>query len=507
MTSRSSFDASSVPVRREGDADSDHVGSADRFVLDCVDGISSVEELAMMLAMNEPAVIEALVRLTELQLIAPNQSESSVSEGDSTRELQPTADFAVEHLLAQLQEVQPSGADADFHEDDEGAATTMRFSSPAEMMEPSPSPPPMPNRVPEHHKRTRVNPQVRPTVPLSLPKSGAPTVLRPSSAPPAAAASAAVPSVRGRTHADTPRKELDSSWFTGLGALNEPDEGLTAREASQSGIRAMVPSQDSRELRMMARSRGHDATDRVDIDVDATHFTEPMIRPSEGFELDGAQVSHGSGSYPRQTFERPPGGFLGGAPPSEVEERDTSEVPVIRNEDLTTEVRPVAPSSLPEESVKEEAPMPILDAESLPPRTVKAASSTSSVREAGAISHLSGAAWAEEPIAASLRADQGGWSIEEARYMSYYLRLIQSGTYYDIFGVSADADGRAITMAANALRRHLRLDALKLRASDAGLDAMANVKRGMERALDVLQRPDARTQYDAALQALAAFKL
>lgn len=545
MTSRFSFDASSVPLRQDGAADSEHLAAEDRFVLDCVDGVSSVEELAMMLAMNEQEVIETLERLA-----AQGRIQAPISSDDApARELQATADFAVADLAkavesasakpvdqahsaqssaseaartkenpvvdapaaavadpdalspeegealveallfdadeqdtAQFDAVEEAKSRDEAEDEDAAASSTMRFTVPTAVVD-DPKVPPLPPPASQTS-------QTAGTLPPK--KTKPPTLPAPPKRPGPPPSPEAKPKDGEHISLDTPRRHLDPTWWKGMGEIEEPDEGLTSREISLS---ASLPTSRGSGPKDVHR-RDHSITDRIEIDP--VSFTEPMQRPTNGFE----ELNVGSGSYPRQTFERPPGGFIGGIRGLSDPERDTSEVDVLpagdtdrASLDTEHETGPVGFVDEVAHTRGERAPL-------LPDVEVEDGWDASS-----AAATDPNAPWAEEPLAASLRADKGGWTLEEARCVSYYLRLIESGTYYEIFGISSNANGSQIAQAANSVRKCLRVDALKARASNAGIEALVSVKRGTERALDVLLRPDARAQYDAALQALAAFKL
>lgn len=508
VTSRVSFASASVPHRREGDSDAYSLTADDRFVLDSVDGMSSVEELAMMLAMTETDVIRSLIRLAASQLVALDVSEEPSA---SMREQQLTADYEVQSLLDRLQEQEEAAS----------TPSTLQITTPAAILalrDDQSSPP----RFDIHSGERIVTgdaaaaPTSRPTAPVETtsepPRPSLPPP-RPTMPPPTA-----TETPKSRISPETPRKTLDPSWWKGMGSIEEPDEGLTAREISHSGLSGLshIPASGSgsRELKLPEnpRPRDFDHTDRVD--VDASSFTEQMIRPDEGFESTGKGSSKTppSGLYPRQTFERPPGGFIG--PGNEHgEERDTSEVEVIRQAETTTDVQAVVDvTQLPEETVQQSAPR-VVD-ELAHTREGQSPLLPEAEPEEGwgdtgavAIPHHDRGLWAEEPIAASLRHEVGRWSEDDARAISYYLRLIQTGTYYEIFGCTQQAELEAIEMSAAALKELLRLGQLAESGTKDGSEAVQNVERGMDRALEVLRRPESRAQYDAALAALAAFKL
>ena len=71
-----------------------------------------------------------------------------------------------------------------------------------------------------------------------------------------------------------------------MGKIEEPDEGLTSREISLS---ESLPTSRGSGPKDVHR-RDHSITDRIEIDP--VSFTEPMQRPTDGFEK--LNVSSGS---------------------------------------------------------------------------------------------------------------------------------------------------------------------------------------------------------------------
>lgn len=574
MTSRLSIDAASVPSRLEGDSDALSLTADDRFVLDSVDGMSSVEELAMMLAMNEESIIRSLTKLTQSRLVrigdeaegdAPEASQaetttaptstpppmSARAEGAAPDAHAPpgrgnheTADFEVADLLDRLKQQEQ----ADTQAAASGSATddspgTLRITTPAAILElrdahrakprfdlqsgeriDAPSKPPEAPTVRNDTVPGTTGAQRPVPPPGAAPKAPAsdrlPTPKRPIPPPYAAA-----PTPTGRVNVDTPRTNLDRSWWGSAEKLEEPDEGLTAREISHSGL-SNLPSDRSasRELRLpspndpllLDDTLGDAKTKRLSVD------TPP------------------SGVYPRQHLERPPGGFIaasGTTANQGIDARDTSRVDVLPTEraDLdtaeldavderdTAEQKVLAASS---SELDDTAQHDTLDEQSsdTAPFFVDEVAHT---RDDASVPLLPDARtedgwgdmptpivdqsgerpWASQSVEPSLAETNGGWTSEDAKAVSFYLQQIQSGTYYEIFAVANDAAPEAIEAADTATRARLRLSALSAQADTHGKLAVESVKRGLDRALEVLKNPAARAQYDAALEALAAFKL
>src|SRR5699024_4340252 len=115
--------------------------------------------------------------------------------------------------------------------------------------------------------------------------------------------------------------------------------------------------------------------------------------------------------------------------------------------------------------------------------------------------------WKDEPVLPAIAAERTRWSKAEAQEISFYMRLIEHGTYYDIFGVEQGATLQEIRVAADRIAKRLDFDALRTRGATEGRAILLKVQNGLQRAFDVLENPESRAQYDAALDALAAFKL
>lgn len=605
MTSRLSIDAATVPARCEGDSATLSLTADDRFVLDSVDGMSSVEELAMMLAMNEDSIIRSLTKLMGSQLVRigdpsdaddPPAADAPPAEASATpstspsapakaapparpltrardedadahalpgRENQATADFEVKDLLERLAQQEKADSDAAAS----GAAAeespgTLQIATPAAILELRDAHSGKPRF--DLHSGERLDaprtPSGAPTVPSStvpgatVPSStlpGATQNQRPappaSSAPPPPASdrlstpaqrpipppSSAAPPTPRRVNVDTPRTNLDQSWWGSAPKLEEPDEGLTSREISHSGLSHLQPvSSASRELRLPSPhdARLHDATPG-DPDTERRRVDTPP-----------------SGVYPRQHLERPPGGFIGTretAATSASDARETSRVDVLpagRGAELDTaehdalEAQDTAEHEVIAAHDTASHDTASQDADDTAAHdTVDEHNSATAPFFVDEVAHTRGDGvpllpdaraeegwgdvptpivdqsgerpWASQSVEPSLADNNGGWTSEDARAVSFYLQQLQSATYYEIFSVATDAATAEIDAAATTTRARLRLPALSAQGDAHGKQAVENVKRGMERALDVLKNPEARTQYDAALAALAAFKL
>lgn len=280
----------------------------------------------------------------------------------------------------------------------------------------------------------------------------------------------------------TPRRHLDTSWWSGTRASAEPDEVLTAREVSFSG---------------------------------------PMPADSGAPPMTGSGELRPSLSQTPQRLERPPGGFLrprlgtGEVTDSskKLEGDDiTAELEALHGEDVSITIgspvdevaharngSPLLPDIEPDEGYGETLQMIRPLSGLLPIESVEPAIPDSKAEEAPF--------WSEEPIRPSLKGGFGGWDEARARRVSWYLRTVQGGTYYELLGLPDTASTDDVVNAARDLRAGLDMGSLHHSADASGLEALSVIDKGISRALDVLSNPDARAAYDAALAALAAFKV
>lgn len=391
MTSRTPSDASIVPVRTQGEAQANQAQGPELFVLDSVDGLSSIAELAMMLAMSEEDVLQIIGRLASKNLV---QWDAADAEPDSAADDEPVQTFR-------------------FVMTDDEIDTTDAPQASAEKRELPP--PPTPRR------------SLQKTVEQSA--VDASVSRRPSSPPPLPPDAADEPASQ-RNVVKTPRHHLDTSWWRSTGRTEEPDEKLTSREISNSGLRfapstSKVPPAPTRPPEAKETAQHDVITDRVE-PITATETSDKVID----------EVAHTRGG----------------------------ESPLLPDLEYDEDWDPA---------------------------------------EGAAPTHP----WDKEPIAESLKGEERAWSQDALRCVSYYLRLIEHGTYYDIFAVPNDASTQEIETSARRAQQQLQLDILNAKASAEGRHALQKVQSGMARALDVLKNDESRAQYDAALEALAAFKL
>lgn len=427
MTSRTPLDASIVPRRTQGEGHPDKAQGPELFVLDSVDGFSSIEELAMMLAMGENDVMAIVARLHELQLVhwddvIVDGTEEGVAPS-TERSYEPPGESLVRDAFA-----------FEGGEMEDGAAETFRFVTASAVTGDVQDSQRQQQTTVEHRSvETKIE---RPSAPPPLPRGGASTPPR-------------------RDVIKTPRQHLDTSWWRSAGRTQEPDEKLTSREISNSGLRFAPPERGAGEK---ATAQHEVVTDRVEpisgsmetqqdaSDVQSTN-TIPHLRrsavdertTSQSLESIVDEVAHTRG---------------GGAPllPDIEFEEDWG------HDDITSPIDVQIP-------------------------------------------------WADEAISAEFERLRGDWTEDETKQIAYYTRLIEHGTYYAIFGVRDAATMDEIRSAADEIAARLDFDALRRRGTSEGRAALQKVQNGLQRALDVLENPDSRAQYDAALAALAAFKL
>lgn len=587
-----------VPARISAGADLSAMEANDRFVLDCIDGVSSAEELAFLLGMSFEDTTQALQRLQQLAIIdweaaevsaesdegqvpasvaeellgaaddlfAPSTAvelgaeaearapAAATSSADDTvpvdvltpKELAPakasvssgidedyqaladeisavsrgqaTVDYSVGDLLTQMTNstvsvqavrdeiTRPAGAEAvaaaieasetglrsleqELQElpDDASPALSVQPPSRRETSDPALAlTPAVPLDIVDSERAgfaVRSSAQAPPPLPARaqdrIPTSNHPAI----PAPPADKSSWKRSAAESRgAGPETPRRHLDTSWWGSQRASAEPDEVLTAREVSVSG---------------------------------------PMPTPSEPSTTSGSTTQNSTELRPTlsqtpQRLERPPGGFLHARSVTGEVTSETQRVLIDARGAITAEVEAVEA----DESVVDEvahargaaAPLlPELEADEGFEETLQMSRPLSGVfameTELPILSPVELSPWAEEPVRASLKGANGGWDEERARCISWYLRIVQGGTYYELLGIADNASVDVVVQAARKLRTSLDLGGLSQRADASGLEAIGVVDKGIARALDVLTNPEARTSYDAALAALAAFKV
>lgn len=447
MTSRISHDASSVPIRTEGGGQTDQAQRSDLFVLDSVDGMSSVEELAMMLAMDEGEVLRILKNLSELKLVRWEETEARRVEDsepeEATSQWRDEDSVITEEISSHEYEVE------------EDVAETFRFiTAPAteSVSQSSKKQPALPPKQDRDSKTARKTSRI-----------GGPPPIPPSLPPPSK------PSTTRREVEKTPRQHLDTSWWQSSGITQEPDELLTHREISNSGLRFALktpPKEQSEQVTLT--SRDDIVTDRINPVSGSIDVDESIADPEAIQQLSRPQIS---GEPAKSTSDE-----------GETRSDRADTQPVVDEVAHTRDTEePLLPDIEYDDkwSTKEKAAIPVQRKDS----------------------------WKDEAITPALRADSGQWSADEARCISYFLRLIEHGSYYDIFGVEENADRETIAAAANSIEGSIDFYSLDLRGSNVGKDSLRRVQNGIQRALDVLQNSESRAQYDAALEALAAFKL
>lgn|GEM_PF-4572546 len=415
MTSRTHLDASIVPMRTQGEGHPEKAQGPELYVLDSVDGVSSIEELSMMLAMSEDDVINILARLKDLQLVQWDEPaathEDETEEGVGPKDAGP--DAAPTPMLV------PDISATERRDVDDGTIETFRFvTAPA---------------VQAATKDTQR--QQQPTVEQrAIPSK----ITRPSAPPPLPRE--VTPAAERRDVIKTPRQHLDTSWWRSAGRTQEPDEKLTSREISNSGLRFAPPAPEKPAPPQSAAEKPtaqHEIiTDRVEpISGSIETHQEDELQPHNIVD----EVAHTRGS---------------GAPllPDIEFEGDWGD------EDATSPIDARVP-------------------------------------------------WADEPVPDTFNNLRGQWTDDETRQMAYYARLIEHGTYYDIFDVREDASVDKIRASADEIAARMDFAGLRGRGTSEGRAVLQKVQNGLQRALDVLENADSRAQYDAALAALAAFKL
>lgn len=453
MTSRISQNVSSVPIRTEGAGQTSEAQRADLFVLDSVDGMSSVEELAMMLAMDEGEVLKILTHLSDLKLVRWEETEERSAEATESDE--GVAQWR--HDDAEIRE----GITSEVPDFEDDADETFRFIT-------APATESWPEEVDaeQQAQSQAAQPKVEPPPPAQrkASKIERPPPVPPSLPPPRD------PSLPRRDVVKTPRQHLDTSWWKSDGITQEPDEVLTSREISNSGLRFALKSPPIEEpAQVTMTSRDDIITDRIDPVSGSIEVDETIGEPDVTQQLARPQIVDAPAKTPESTAEKKRRAKAGMKP-------------------VVDEVA---------HTRRERAPL-------LPDIEYDDKWSTED-EETAVIDRRT--AWKEEAMLPSLKADSGQWSVDEARCISYFLRLIEHGSYYDIFGVDKNADRETIAAAAESITRFIDFYSLDLRGSAVGKESLRKVQNGIQRALDVLQSSDSRAQYDAALEALAAFKL
>lgn len=435
MTSRTPLDASIVPKRTQGEGHPDKAQGPELFVLDSVDGFSSIEELAMMLAMGENDVMAIVARLHELQLVHwDDVIEDGTEEGvapSMERSYEPPGESLVREASA-----------FEGGEMEDGTAETFRFvTAPAVTGDVQDSKRQQQTTVEHRSVESKIE---RPSAPPPLPRGGASTPPR-------------------RDVIKTPRQHLDTSWWRSAGRTHEPDEKLTSREISNSGLRFAPPTPENpappeHGLGEKATAQHEVITDRVEpisgsmetqqdaSDVQSTD-TVPHVRKSAVDERTTSQS-------PESIVDEVAHTRGGGAPLLPDIEFDDD----WGHDDITSPIDTKVP-------------------------------------------------WADEPVPESLERVRGQWTNDEIQQVAYYARLIEHGTYYDIFDVRSDAAVDEIRAAADDIAARMDFARLRGRGTPEGRATLQKVQNGLQRAFDVLEKADARAQYDAALAALAAFKL
>lgn len=427
-------------MRTQGEGQPGNAQGPELFVLDSVDGLSSIEELSMMLAMSENEVMQIVERLHELQLV-----RWEVPEPATAHELRNAA-----RTQEDLHDRQASAFENDDSENDDNEDSgvhTFRFvTAPAVQADAADKKRQQQQTVEQRAVPTKMS---RPTAPPPLPRE---QQTRPA---------------KRRDVVKTPRQHLDTSWWRSTGRTEEPDEKLTQREISNSGLRFAPPAPEKSGSHTMALSPTPDKptaqhgtiTDRV-----------TPITTSPEAQTKTSKDSPTTAPPPRVKSRR-----------SAVDDRTPTIDPTSVVDELA-HTRTGGMPLLPDIEFEDDWEEPTTPISELPP-------------------------WKDEPILPAIEAGYAPWSKAEAQQISYYIRLIEHGTYYDIFGVEQGASLQIIRAAADRIAADLDFDALRARSAPEGHALVLKIQNGLQRAFDILETPESRAQYDAALEALAAFKL
>lgn len=116
---------------------------------------------------------------------------------------------------------------------------------------------------------------------------------------------------------------------------------------------------------------------------------------------------------------------------------------------------------------------------------------------------LPGKPWSEAPIDDEIAQHNDELNDDELRMLSWYVERVNTGTYYSLLNLEPDADDSTVAAAISDARRFLERLRGTGRCSSRGAADIDKVLAGVEKAEKVLCEREARRRYDNALRALS----
>lgn len=559
MSERENISANAIPLRRNAEGEAATLSSADAYLLERVDGFSSIEELALMVGIHVRDAVSALLRLQDAGVVSfadhdagPQREEQSVDDQqDDSGELEVgSTDVRLKPGVADDEEraVRPWWSSA--------SSAAAGESEPWEGSYAGKMPLPVESTTRATPRATAQGSGVRKlkrTADVPTVASGAkskPALRRESSKPadaPTSQDGASAPSTpppplpKASTTAGTPPPPAPRTLGRSAGAKT-PAVDQRSRALGDTG------ELTSKTLRSSARSRGEeDDTDRIETvanygrDKEDTqpHPTPPessfRATPAQGSsptalpasgtsryipsedEVDTesatAQISRPVAGRP-DTETRPQDPVHDGVTashdpadadetgPQRVARRDQSAVIAADNDRRFGE--PSEDDELPEaDEVLASLDLSSRATEIVDPEEFEG-DEEKDTRETDALEHKR--PWADASIDEDVRRENTQLQDHELRMLSWYLNRVRSGTYYSLLDLDPDADDSTVAAAATDARRYL----LKLRetgrCSVRGDKDIELVLGGVQRAEKVLGERESRRRYDNALKALHELK-
>lgn len=560
MSERENISANAIPLRRNAEGEAVSLSSADAYLLERVDGFSSIEELALMVGIHVRDAVSALLRLQDAGVVSfadhdagPQREEQSVDDQqDDSGELEVgSTDVRLKPGVADDEEraVRPWWSSA--------SSAAAGESEPWEGSYAGKIPLPV-------ESTTRATPRA------TAQGSGARKLKRTADVPTVASGAAsklslkreapkqvdAATSQEGASVPSTPPPPLPKTSPTAARTPPPPAPRTLGRSAG-----AKTPAVDQRSralsdtgeltsktLRSSARSRGEeDDTDRIETvanygrDKEDTqpHPTPPessfRAAPAQGSSPTALPASGTSRYIPREDevdtepataqISRPVAGrpdtetrpqdpvHDGVTAPHDPADADETGPQRVAHPDQSAVIpadndrrfgQPSGDDELPEaDEVLASLDLSSRATEIVDPEEFEG-EEEKDTRETDALEHKR--PWADATIDEDVRRENAQLQGHELRMLSWYLNRVRSGTYYSLLDLDPNADDSTVAAAATDARRYL----LKLRetgrCSVRGDKDIELVLGGVQRAEKVLGERESRRRYDNALKALHELK-
>lgn len=562
MSERENISANAIPLRRNAEGEEASLSSADAYLLERVDGFSSIEELALMVGIHVKDAVGALMRLHDAGVVRFADHDAGPQRDDHAANVERDDSGELEVGSTDVR-LMPSVAD----DEERDAPPWWSSASSAAAGDSEPWEGSYAGKMPlPVESTTRATPRA------SAQESGVRKLKRTADVPTLASGAASKPTLKrdapkpdGETAAPQDGASVPSTPPPPLPKVSSTVSATTppppAPRPLGRSTGAKTPAVDqraralgdtgeltSKTLRSGARSRGEeDDTDRIETVANYgrdKEDTQPHPTPPESsFRATPAQGSSptalpasGTSRYITREDEvdtesataqvsRP----LAGRPDTETRPQDpvhddvtASHDPADADETGPQQVagrhksgviaadndrrygQPSEDDELPEaDEVLASLDLSSRATDIVDPEEFEG-EQEKDTRETDALE--SKRPWAGATIDEDVRRENTQLQEHELRMLSWYLNRVRAGTYYSLLDLDPNADDSTIAAAATDARRYLVRLRETGRCSGRGDKDIELVLGGVQRAEKVLGERESRRRYDNALKALHELK-